>query len=74
MTEEEKFEAELEADLAKRFEAVRMQGVLIGWNSFAIQAIEHIKDMHSIKEVKAYFKAEKEKTEKKLGFSNKNVE
>lgn len=51
-----------------------MQGILIGWNTFAIQAIENIKNMESVKEIKAYFQSEADKMKDKLGLSKDKVE
>lgn len=62
----DEFKEKLEQEIKARLEEARQVGILIGWNSFAIQAYQHVKDMHSIKEVKAYFKEEQQKTTEKL--------
>ena len=44
----------------------RMDGVLIGWQAYALRAIENIKDMQTVDEVRKYFQAEADKTRDKL--------
>lgn len=48
------------------------QGIIIGWMGFAIQAIEHIKDMNSVDEIKEYFKNEAEKAKNRLSIKGVN--
>lgn len=62
----------LEKELYNKFEEFRMQGVHIGWNAFAIQAIDNIKNMNTIDEVVAYFQAEADKAKEKLGLNFDN--
>lgn len=66
MNEFDEFKKELEQEIKSKLEEARQIGILIGWNAYAIQAYQNIKDMHSIKEVKAYFKEEQRKTTEKL--------
>ncbi len=66
MTNEEKFQEEIAAEIEKKIKDARMQGILIGWNAYAMQAYKRVSKMHSIKEVKAYFKEEANTTIEKL--------
>ena len=59
----------LEKELTKKFDYFRNQGVAIGWNAFAIQAIENIKNMTTIDGVMTYFQTEANKTKAKLGLN-----
>lgn len=68
----DEFKEELEQEIKSKLEEARQVGILIGWNSYAIQAYQHVKDMHSIKEVKAYFKEEQRKTKEKLNLKLPN--
>lgn len=63
---EEKIKPTLEKELIKKFNEIRQQGVLIGWNAFAIQASKNIENMTTVEEIKSYLKSEAEKTAKKL--------
>ena len=66
MEENEKFEKNLEEHTKKGLTQARNIGIQIGWNAFAIRAIENIKDMNSVDEIKAYFQAEADRTKNKL--------
>ena len=55
--------------IEERLKEARMTGILIGWQSFAIQAIENIKNMESVNEVRDYFQSEADKMKDKLGLS-----
>lgn len=66
MEENEKFEKNLEEHIKKGLTQARNIGIQIGWNAFAIRAIENIKDMNSADEIKAYFQAEADRTKDKL--------
>ncbi len=68
----DEFKKKLEQEIKSKIEEARQAGILIGWNSYAIQAYQHVKDMHSIKEVKAYFKEEQRKTKEKLNLKLPN--
>ena len=68
----DEFKKKLEQEIKSKIEEARQAGILIGWNSYAIQAYRHVKDMHSIKEVKAYFKEEQRKTKEKLNLKLPN--
>ena len=68
----DEFKEKLEQEIKSKLEEARQAGILIGWNSYAIQAYQHVKDMHSIKEVKAYFKEEQRKTKEKLNLKLPN--
>lgn len=52
--------------IKSQLEKARFQGVLIGWNSFAIRAIKNIESMKIIEEVKKYFQQESDNVTKKL--------
>ncbi len=69
---------ELQETIKTKMDEVYNLGIKTGWAAYAISAIEHIKSMHSVKEVKAYFKAEAEKMKKEMNLSetmtNNNVE
>ena len=52
----------IEEDLKK----ARMDGILIGWQSYALRAIENIKNMTTVEEIKNYFQSEADKTKEKL--------
>ena len=69
---EKEMKPKLEKEFMAKFEEFRMQGVHVGWNAFAIQAIDNIKDMKTIDEVVAYFQAEADKTKEKLGLNFDN--
>lgn len=60
--------------IQEKLKQARMQGIFIGWNTFAIQAIENIKNMESVDEIKTYFQSEADKMKDKLGLSKDNVE
>lgn len=60
--------------IQKKLEDARMQGILIGWNSFAIRAYDNIKNMETIEEVKSYLQEEHNKTEEKLKLTIKKNE
>lgn len=72
----------IQKEIEKVMSEARNQGILIGWNAFALRAIENIKNMSSINDIKSYFQSEADKTKEKLGLSfgtleyveNKNVE
>lgn len=68
----DEFREQLEQEIKSKLEEARQIGIFIGWNSYAIQAYQHVKDMHSIKEVKAYFKEEQRKTKEKLNLKLPN--
>lgn len=68
----DEFKEKLEQEIKSKLEEARQIGILIGWNSYAIQAYQHVKDMHSIKEVKAYFKEEQRKAKEKLNLKLPN--
>ncbi len=68
----DEFKEKFEQEIKSKLEEARQVGILIGWNSYAIQAYQHVKDMHSIKEVKAYFKEEQRKTKEKLNLKLPN--
>lgn len=69
---EKEMKLKLEKELMAKFEEFRMQGIHIGWNAFAIQAIENIKKMKTIDEVMVYFQTEADKTKEKLGLNLDN--
>lgn len=50
-----------------KLESARLQGVQIGWSTFAKQAIKHIKKMETVDEIKVYFQSEADKMDEKLG-------
>ena len=50
---------------------VQMRGIHIGWNTFALMAIHHIRDMTDVEEIKNYFKAEAAKAQAKLNVNAK---
>lgn len=60
--------------IEEKLKQARFQGILIGWNTFAIQAIENIKNMKSVDEIKVYFQNEADKMKNKLGLDKDNVE
>lgn len=60
--------------IQKKLEDARMQGILIGWNSFAIRVYDNIKNMETIEEVKSYLQEEQNKTEEKLKLTIKKNE
>lgn len=64
----------LEKEIYKLFDKYRNQGILIGWNAFAIQAIKNIENMATVDEIKTYLKSEAEKTEKKLNINLNEIE
>ena len=47
-------------------EKARMEGVNIGWYGFALRAIENIKHMTTVEEIKNYFQEEANKTREKF--------
>ena len=73
MEENEKFEKNLKERIEKGLTQARNIGIQIGWNAFAIRAIENIKDMNSADEIKAYFQAEADKTKEKLNLEDATV-
>lgn len=68
MTEKEQEELQkiIEDKFAKELEKARMIGVNIGWQGFALSAIKQIEKMHSIKEVKEFFRKEANDTARKM--------
>lgn len=69
---EKEMKPKLEKELMAKFEEFRVQGVHIGWNAFAIQAIGNIKNMKTIDEVMDYFQTEADKSKEKLGLNFDN--
>ena len=53
-------------EIEKALKKARLDGVLIGWNSFALRAIENIKSMTTIEQVMDYFKAEADSARERL--------
>lgn len=53
--------------IEQKLHDAQMRGILIGWSTFAKQAIKHIENMETVDEIKAYFQAEADKMDKKLG-------
>ena len=68
MTEKEQEEIKriIEDKFSNELEKARMIGVNIGWQGFALTAIKQIEKMHSIKEVKEYFRKEANDTARKM--------
>lgn len=60
--------------IEEKLKEARMTGILIGWQSFALRAIENIKNMQTIDEVKAYFQGEANKVKDKLVIDKGNIE
>ena len=52
--------------IEEELKKARMQGVMIGWSSFALRAVENVKGMKSVEEVVEYFQGEADKMQKKL--------
>lgn len=57
----------IEDVMKAKLEKARLQGVQIGWSTFAKQAIKHIENMETVDEIKSYFQAEADKMDEKLG-------
>lgn len=53
--------------IEQKLHDAQMRGILIGWSTFAKQAIKHIENMEAIEDIKAYFQAEADKMDEKLG-------
>lgn len=53
--------------IEQKLHDAQMRGILIGWSTFAKQAITHIKKMETVDEITAYFQAEADKIDEKLG-------
>lgn len=53
--------------IEQKLHDAQMRGILIGWSTFAKHAITHIKKMKTVDEIKAYFQAEADKMDEKLG-------
>ena len=53
-------------EIEKALKKARLDGGLIGWNSFALRANENIKSMTTIEQVMDYFKAEADKATERL--------
>ena len=53
--------------IEQKLHDAQMRGILIGWSTFAKQAIKHIENMETVDEIKSYFQAEADKMDEKLG-------
>ena len=69
----EEFEKNLKEQIEKGLNHAQSIGIQIGWNAFAIRAIENIKDMNSVDEIKAYFQDEADRTKEKLNLEDTTV-
>lgn len=52
--------------IEQKLHDAQMRGILIGWSTFAKQAIKHIENMETVDEIKSYFQAEADKMDEKL--------
>lgn len=53
--------------IEQKLHDAQMHGILIGWSTFAKQAITHINKMEAIEDIKDYFQAEADRMDEKLG-------
>lgn len=58
----------IEATLKK----ARMEGVMIGWQGFALQSVEKMKDCQSVEEVKQMFENEANKIKEQMNLKEQN--
>ena len=58
--------------IEEQLNKARTDGINIGWYAFALRAIENIKNMNSIDEVKAYFEDEADKSRERLKLPKQN--